>query len=72
MMAKKTISPSEIFQAMTSVKSTSSYIISFRCFGSSSLQRTSSNSITPNLQEQETGKRIKLPNAELHPDYVIF
>lgn len=66
------ISPLEMFQAMTSVKSTSSYIISFRCFRSSSLQRTPSNSIIPNLQEQETGKRIKLPNAELHPDYAIF
>lgn len=69
MIAKKTLATSEIFQAMTSVKSTSTYIASSGCFRSWRLERTPFNSITPNLQEQETGKRMKLPNAELDPAY---
>ena len=45
-----------IFKA--SVKSTSSYITSLSLFRTSHFQRPPSNSITPDLQEPETGKRL--------------
>lgn len=46
------------FAGKVSVKSTSSYITSLRLFRTSHFQRPPSNSITPDLQEPETGKRL--------------
>lgn len=46
------------FAGKVSVKSTSSYIISLSLFRTSHFQRPPSNSITPDLQEPETGKRL--------------